>query len=159
MFSSNKKIPPGINNNRKGSPSIISAGLTITGNLTSDGEVQVDGIVLGDIRAGTLSVGEGACITGEILAERVLIKGEIIGTIRANAVELAKSAMVRGDILHEVLSIEAGANVEGHCKHIDNPRESAPALTATPGTKEAKTTPAKVMHRTVGGALLPAAGE
>src|SRR3546814_1266085 len=45
---------------KAGVPSIISADLRITGNLKSDGDIQVDGHVEGDIDSATLTVGEGA---------------------------------------------------------------------------------------------------
>src|SRR3546814_6313312 len=45
---------------QRGVPSIISADLRITGNLKSDGDIQVDGHVEGDIDSATLTVGEGA---------------------------------------------------------------------------------------------------
>ena len=48
------------------SVSIIGAGLTITGNLTCKGEVQVDGVVEGDIHGSNVVVGEGATVTGSI---------------------------------------------------------------------------------------------
>jgi cytoskeletal protein CcmA (bactofilin family) len=36
---------------------------------------------------------------------------------------LAKSAHVVGDIWHELLAIDSGAFVEGHCKRTDKPTE------------------------------------
>ena len=41
-------------------PSIISADLKITGNLESSGDIQVDGMVQGDITSRTLTIGEAA---------------------------------------------------------------------------------------------------
>ena len=72
-----------------------------------------------------LAIGENAKVTGEVMAEHVLIRGEVIGRIRAKSVELDKTAKVRGDIWHELLSIAAGAKIEGLCKFVDNPREAA----------------------------------
>src|SRR3546814_3473099 len=51
---------------QRGVPSIISADLRITGNLKSDGDIQVDGHVEGDIDSATLTVGEGAHVKGHI---------------------------------------------------------------------------------------------
>jgi hypothetical protein len=41
-------------------PSIISASLRIVGDLVSEGDVQVDGIIEGDVNARSLTVSEGA---------------------------------------------------------------------------------------------------
>ncbi|MBP7065141.1 polymer-forming cytoskeletal protein [Ferrovibrio sp.] len=122
MFSSNKKIPTPVAN--KAPPSLLSAGLTVNGDLSSDGEVQIDCIVNGDVVADRLAIGENARVVGEVVAEHVLIRGEVIGRIRAKSVELDKTARVRGDIWHELLSIAAGAKIEGLCKYAENPREA-----------------------------------
>ncbi len=99
-------------------PSIISADLTITGNLVSAGEVQIDGNVIGDIKTDALLIGEDAKVQGEIVARRVRVHGHVDGQITAKSVTLAKTAHVTGDVIHEDLSIEKGAFLEGHCKRI-----------------------------------------
>lgn len=104
-------------------PSIISTDMKIVGDLTSEGEIQVDGTVEGDIQSKHLLIGEPAHITGEIVAEVVEIYGTVHGQIKATAVSLAKTAHVVGDILHENLSIEKGAFLEGHCKRMPDRKE------------------------------------
>lgn len=99
-------------------PSIVSSDLRITGDINSEGEVQVDGVIEGDIRANVLLVGETATIKGDIFCDCVHVHGTVNGQIKARAVDLAKTAHVTGDILHEDLSIEAGAFLEGMCKRI-----------------------------------------
>ncbi len=100
------------------SPSLISSDVRIVGDLQSEGEVQVDGTIDGDIRTHTLLVGEGAHIVGEIVSDTVIIRGNVTGQVKARSVELAKTAHVIGDILHEDLAMETGAFLEGHCKRI-----------------------------------------
>ena len=102
----------------KAVPSIISADLTIEGNLNSSGEIQVDGVVHGDIRCKALIVGVKGSVTGEIVAQTVRMHGAIKGMIRAKSVFLASSARMSGDVEHESLAIEPGAYMEGHCKRI-----------------------------------------
>ncbi len=122
MFSKKDKETRFVSKNGS-APSILSANLRVAGNLITDGEVQVDGSIEGDVNAGHLTIGESAKITGNINAELVNVQGEVRGTIRARSVQLARSAKVTGDIWHETLSIEAGAYYEGQCKHTDKPRE------------------------------------
>lgn len=104
-------------------PSIISADLHVIGDMRSQGEVQVDGVLEGDIETRALLIGETARIKGQITAEVVRVHGSVEGQIKARSVTLAKKAHVIGDILHEDLSIETGAFLEGHCKRVDFPRE------------------------------------
>ena len=82
-------------------PSIISANLRIVGNLISEGDVQVDGIIEGDVRSRTLTVSEGATVNGQIQADTVRIRGNTLGRITANNVELGPTAKVVGDIVAE----------------------------------------------------------
>ena len=106
-------------------PSIISVDLRIVGDLSSDGEIHIDGCVDGDIRSTTLLVGETAVVKGEIVADTVRVHGTINGQIKASTVELASSAHVNGDIHHENLLVERGAFFEGHCRRIDDKKEAA----------------------------------
>lgn len=113
MFST-KASRSGIRNERTDAmPSIIADGMRVTGEVASPGDVQVDGVLEGDVRAGSLTVGPSGHIVGEIAAERVSISGGVTGRIRARSVSLSKTARVKGDIAHESLSIEAGAAFEG----------------------------------------------
>lgn len=106
-------------------PSIISADLRIVGDLSSDGEIQVDGAIDGDIRTKSLLIGETAHIKGEIVADSVHVHGTVNGQIKSRSVNLAKTAHVVGDVLHEDLAIETGAFLEGHCKRLPEKQEAA----------------------------------
>jgi cytoskeletal protein CcmA (bactofilin family) len=107
--------------NRGTAPSIISGDLTVTGTLVSNGDIQIDGTIEGDVRSVGLVIGEKAQIHGEVLAEEMTVRGKVIGRIRARKVLLAATAHVEGDILHEAFAVEAGAFFEGNCRHSDNP--------------------------------------
>ena len=96
-----------------GIPSIISPDLEIVGNLKSDGEIQIDGTVKGDINGHMLTVGEQGKIDGSTVAETVRIFGTVNGRAQAKTVRLEKSARVTADIAHETLAIEADAHFEG----------------------------------------------
>ncbi|MGB0747703.1 MAG: bactofilin family protein [Magnetospiraceae bacterium] len=99
-------------------PSVISPSARITGDIVSDGELQVDGVIDGDVRAEKLLVGDQAHITGQITADSVEVHGQVTGQIKARSVNLATSGKMVGDIHHETLSIDEGAFLEGHCKRI-----------------------------------------
>lgn len=122
MFSKNSKGSGSATDSqpvvKSSPPSIISEDLKIVGDLSSDGEIQIDGTIEGDIRTNSLLVGETANIKGEIVADTVHVHGSISGQIKSREVNLAKSAHVVGDILHENLAIETGAFLEGHCKRM-----------------------------------------
>jgi len=93
--------------------------MRITGDLVSDGDIQVDGTVDGNVKTGMLTVGEEAEIRGEIEADSVRVCGSVSGQIQARTVEIVKTAKVVADVIHESLSIEAGAFVTGNMKRLD----------------------------------------
>lgn len=115
-------------------PSILSGDLVLSGSIVSEGEVQLDGSVEGDIRAGSLIIGEEASVNGEVNAETVVIRGRVTGSVRARQVQLASTARIEGDIVHAALSVESGAFFDGHCRHASDPlneKASTPASSAS----------------------------
>ena len=108
-------------------PSIIGEDLTIRGNVTSKGEVQLDGEIEGEIRCGSLLLGDKGQVMGGVAAEDVVVRGRIIGSIRGLRVTLQAQCHVEGDIFHQGLSIEQGAYFEGKSRHSDKPLEETKA--------------------------------
>ncbi|MCC5971993.1 MAG: polymer-forming cytoskeletal protein [Pararhodobacter sp.] len=108
----------------KPSASVLSSDLTVTGNLRTTGDVVIEGIVDGDIRAHLLTVGETATIRGEIVADDIVINGRVIGRVRGLKVRLTSTARVEGDIIHKTIAIESGAHFEGSVQRQDDPLSS-----------------------------------
>jgi len=108
-------------------PSIIGEDLTIRGNVSSKGEVQLDGEVEGEIRCGSLLLGDKGKVMGGVAAEDVVVRGRIIGSLRGLRVTLQAQCHVEGDIFHQGLSIEQGAYFEGKSRHSDDPLEETKA--------------------------------
>ncbi|HEY0436451.1 MAG TPA: polymer-forming cytoskeletal protein [Phenylobacterium sp.] len=99
---------------RKSLPcSLVAENVSVVGDLVSDGDVQLDGALRGDLRVGHLSLGETGQVEGAIEAETVEVRGRVVGTISARVVRLFATAQVDGDITHSQLSIDAGAHFAG----------------------------------------------
>jgi cytoskeletal protein CcmA (bactofilin family) len=107
--------------NRAPTRSDIDAWLRINGNLESEGEVQVDGQIQGDIRCAHLTVGRDALVNGNITADEVVVRGKVMGCIRGNRVILQDCAHVESEVFHKKLSIEEGACFEGTSRRCDDP--------------------------------------
>ncbi len=86
--------------------SIIGNDLKITGDLISDGDITVHGIV------------EGSINISKIEAETVRISGSFSGDVKAKQVVLTETAHVTGDIMHETLEVKPGASIEGKLSRI-----------------------------------------
>ena len=111
-------------------PSIIGEGLTITGNVASKGEIQVDGEIQGDIHCGSLLLGDTAQVVGGVTAEDIVVRGRVVGSIRGLRVTLQAQSHIEGDIIHQSLAIEQGAYFEGKSRRSDNPLEEVKASSA-----------------------------
>jgi cytoskeletal protein CcmA (bactofilin family) len=112
--------------------SLIAAGTTLEGNIGSDGELQVEGVIRGDIKVGRLTVGTAGQVEGSITAEIVECRGRVIGSITAKQVRLYASAHVDGDITHEQLAMESGAFFQGRSLRFKRTSKSEAAEAPAP---------------------------
>ncbi|MEM6533995.1 MAG: polymer-forming cytoskeletal protein [Pseudomonadota bacterium] len=107
--------------------SIICSDMKIVGSITSEGALQIDGSVDGDVQAGDITIGSTGSVTGEIKSDTLRVKGKVKGSIRSKKVELETGASVDGDIYHAALIIQPDATFEGQVKREDDPlKDSAP---------------------------------
>ena len=111
-------------------PSIIGEDLTIRGNVTSKGEIQVDGEIEGDIRCSSLLLGDKSQVRGGVAAEDVMVRGHVVGSIRGLRITLQAQSHVEGDLFHQSLALEQGAYFEGKSRHSDDPLADVKAPSA-----------------------------
>jgi cytoskeletal protein CcmA (bactofilin family) len=110
-------------------PSLISDNITIEGSVIGEGELQIDGVVRGEVRVDKVTIGETGHVEGAIFAEVVETRGRVIGQISAKQVRLHGTAYVDGDITHEQLSMESGAFFQGRSLKFQRPA-APPAISA-----------------------------
>ena len=82
-------------------PSIFNESVMIEGTLRSEGDIQFEGTINGNVHSGTLTIGKKATIKGEIVADEVTAYGCILGTVRAGRVHLMSSSHVEGGYLSQ----------------------------------------------------------
>lgn len=102
-----------------GIPSIMSSDMRIVGNIVSDGIVDIDGVVEGNVRSQTATVRKNGHIKGDVIAESVYVYGKIQGLIKARSVHFFKGCRAEGVIMHESITIEDGAFVDGRFKRAE----------------------------------------
>ena len=100
--------------------SYLSPDLQITGEIRSKGDIEVNGVIEGEISCRTLTIGAEAAFQGQAVADQVHVHGSLKGRIRAESVSLVKTAKVEGEILHRSLSVEPGAHLEGSAQRLDS---------------------------------------
>jgi cytoskeletal protein CcmA (bactofilin family) len=94
--------------------SFIGTNSVFKGDVDSKGTLRVDGVVLGNISADWLIVGEKAHITGDVTARGIVIGGKIDGNVKAKEiVEIKNKGHINGNIISKKLVIAEGGIFEG----------------------------------------------
>ncbi|MFI4973375.1 MAG: polymer-forming cytoskeletal protein [Caulobacterales bacterium] len=102
--------------------------MTLEGNITGGGEIQIDGTIKGDVRVERVTVGDTGVVEGGIYAEAVEVRGKVSGSITAKQVRLYGACHVDGDITHEQLAMETGAFFQGRSLRLQRQQQSAASV-------------------------------
>lgn len=134
--------------NSGGSVSVIGTDLAIIGaglKIVSQGTLQIDGEVQGDVLGSKVIIGQSGKVTGLVNAENVLVEGSVYGTIKGVDVVLKSNATVEGDIYHQMFTLEQGASFEGRSRRPKERGDLVPNLnTSTMSAQQAPPQPVAV---------------
>jgi cytoskeletal protein CcmA (bactofilin family) len=124
--------------------SVINDRLTIRGELDTDGTVRVDGRVEGPShRAGTLIVGAGGFVIGDVEARDVIVAGQIQGNVHASGrLQIESGASVLGEIRANSMVLLEGATIHGQVSIGATPHAAVTAPTGTARRLELSGVPA-----------------
>ena len=103
---------------KKTQPTVVAADVNFLGNIVSEGVLDIDGKIEGNVRCKSLTIRKSGIIRGDVFADNVQIFGAVHGMIEAREVMLHNTAHVEGIVMHETLVIEDGAFVDGQLKRI-----------------------------------------
>jgi cytoskeletal protein CcmA (bactofilin family) len=94
---------------------IIGAGTVVEGKVRSQGNVRVDGKLIGEVTANeSLAVGVTGEIEGNVTAKNVTVGGKVRGTISATEkIVFEGKSVIRGDIRATRLIIDEGSIFDG----------------------------------------------
>jgi cytoskeletal protein CcmA (bactofilin family) len=95
----------------------LGKGTRVTGKLTFEGPVRIEGQVEGEIHAqDTLTIGESAVVNAQITGSAVIIHGRVTGDVTARKrLEIRAPGKLFGNISAPSLVIHEGVVFEGHC--------------------------------------------
>ena len=98
----------------------ISAGTVIKGEITSQGDIRIDGSFDGRIYSkGRIVVGDKAVVKGDIICQNVDFCGKMEGNIYVkDTLNLKSGCTVDGDLHIKRLQVELDARFNGNCKMI-----------------------------------------
>lgn len=101
-------------------PSIISENSEFKGNIRTDGEVQIDGQLRGNVTAKQIVVGEAGKVRGDITSNFLKVCGRVEGDVKAETIEMAASSSVKGNVYKKTISIEHGAKIIGNINELES---------------------------------------
>jgi cytoskeletal protein CcmA (bactofilin family) len=97
--------------------SVIGGGITITGNIEAEVDLQIAGQVNGDVRCATLILEENSLIRGSVFAERVRAAGSVEGAVETRDLAVEATARLKGDVTYARIRIANGGIVDGKMTH------------------------------------------
>jgi cytoskeletal protein CcmA (bactofilin family) len=103
-----------------GSASLIGSGTSLKGDITSSGDLRIDGTLVGNIICSAkVIIGANGVVEGDVSGLTADIMGKVSGTIKVKELlQLKSNCQVNGNIHSAKLQIEPAANFNGQCHMI-----------------------------------------
>jgi len=101
----------------QGGASIIASGTTLKGDITSNGDIRIDGTLQGNVHCtAKVVIGSNGVVEGDISGQQADIMGKVNGTIKVKELlQLKGGSLVSGNLYAGKLQIEPSANFNGQC--------------------------------------------
>lgn len=119
MFNGKSKSEPGseISGNNT---SLIGAGTSLKGDITSNADMRIDGHLTGNIYStAKVIIGANGSVEGDICGQQADIHGKVTGTIKVKELlQLKGSCVVNGNIEAAQLQIDTTAVFNGQCQMV-----------------------------------------
>jgi len=117
MFNSKSKSDMEIVTSTASGNSLIGAGTTIKGDIISNGDVRIDGVLKGNITGSAkILIGQDGVVEGDIEGQQADVLGKVSGKVFVkDLLNLRGKALVRGNIYAGKLQIEPTVTFNGEC--------------------------------------------
>lgn len=128
MFNNKSKSETAESAVPSGSASLIGSGTSLKGDITSNGDLRIDGTLIGNIICSSkIIIGANGVVEGDISGITADIMGKVTGTIKVKELlQLKSNCQVNGNLHSAKLQIEPAANFNGQCHMI----QEAPVSTS-----------------------------
>ncbi|MCW3107050.1 MAG: hypothetical protein JWQ09_1556 [Segetibacter sp.] len=99
------------------SATIIGAGVTFTGDISSTSDIRIDGTIKGNVScASRVLIGAEGVVEGNVDCRQADVMGKIKGNVTTkDLLYLRGKAFLEGDIYASKLQVEPPAAFNGHC--------------------------------------------
>ena len=131
MFTDNKNSKSNLNSFSQ--QNTIAQGTTFTGDLISEGDFRIEGIINGSLNtSGKVVIGKTGLVEGVLVCDNADVEGKFKGTLNvSDTLNLRSSAHIDGEVQIGKLSVEPGATFNASClmkgsvKELKNETKSA----------------------------------
>jgi cytoskeletal protein CcmA (bactofilin family) len=97
----------------------IGEGVSIVGSITLSGHATVNGSVDGELRAGSLDIGQTGHVSGKVYAKRMTISGELKQEIFCSEhFHIHSTGRVSGNLEYSEIQIDRGGRFVGDMKEV-----------------------------------------
>ena len=96
---------------------LISAGTTLKGDISSNNDLRIDGTITGNIHSTSkVVIGASGVVDGDISGNQADIVGKVSGNIRTkDLLQLRSDCVVKGNLFAGKLQVEPTAMFNGQC--------------------------------------------
>lgn len=96
---------------------LISSGTTLKGDIKSNGDLRIDGTIIGNISSSAkIIIGASGVVEGDISGNQADIVGKVSGNVRAKELlQLRGESVVTGNLYAGKLQVEPSATFNGQC--------------------------------------------
>ena len=102
----------------KNNTSIISKDLFLKGDLTTDGLLEIEGKIEGNIKGNEITIRESGFVNVNIISNISNIKGNFQGTIKSQRINVSGKANIKGTLEYVSLCVEDGSSIDGDLKRV-----------------------------------------
>lgn len=112
----------------------IVEGTSITGDIVSQADLRLDGVLVGNITTqGRVVIGPAASVTGDIKCKSADLEGKFNGRIEVQELLSIKSkASIQGEVVAGKLAVEPGAVFTATCTMKNTAKNNPPAYDKQP---------------------------
>jgi cytoskeletal protein CcmA (bactofilin family) len=120
MFNTKNKTemqPEKTSTNGNGGATLVSAGTTLKGDISSNSDLRIDGTIIGNVNsASKIVIGANGSVEGNITGNQADIVGKVTGNIKTkDLLQLRGDCAVKGNLYAGKLQVEPTAIFNGQC--------------------------------------------
>ncbi len=117
MFNGKSKSEFASETSGSNAASLISAGTTLKGDITSNSDLRIDGTLIGNINStAKVIIGASGVVEGDLHGQQADILGKVSGTVKVKELlQLKGNSVVNGNIQAGKLQVEPTSTFNGEC--------------------------------------------